>query len=52
MLFYGIYKTINRTWRETGPYSNYELARQTTEFFTKGRKFKIITEEQFKKLLI
>jgi len=43
--YYGIYKTINDTWRETGPWSNYEIAKQNAEFFAKGRGFKIITEK-------
>jgi len=42
---------VHRTWRETGPYIDYEIARQTTEFFADGREFEIITEEKFKKLL-
>jgi len=45
MPFYGIYKTTNHTWRETGPYIDYEIARQTTEFFADGREFEIITEK-------
>ena len=48
--YYGIYKTINDTWRETGPWSNYEIARQNAEFFADGREFEIITEESMELL--
>jgi len=49
--YYGIYKTVNNTWRETGPFPDAKLALSTTEFFAKGRKFKVITEEKFNNLL-
>ena len=49
--YYGIYKTVNNTWRETGPFLSARIALSTTEFFAKSRKFKVITEEKFNNLL-